>query len=109
VLMLTTAGPTCLAICEKPLERVAAAGMTRGFASEVLTAACSLPLTELVMTEPAMMPAESVARSAKVVPRPWLRRRESQVGDVLIGVSIGRSDLFRLLPAARSWGLRAKY
>jgi hypothetical protein len=56
------------------------------------------------MTEPAMMPAESVARSAKVVPRPWLRRRESQLGDVLVGVSIGRSDLFQLLPATLSSG-----
>ena len=28
--MFTTAGPTCLTICEKPLERATGEGMTRG-------------------------------------------------------------------------------
>ena len=69
VLMLTTAGPTCLTIWEKPLERVTGEGMTRGWASEVSTLACSLPLTLRVRTEPTRMPIESVARSVKVVVR----------------------------------------
>src|SRR5258708_6240522 len=63
-----------------------------------------MPLTEWVRTEPARMPTESVARRAKVVPRRWLRMRWSQLEDVLVGVSIGRSDLFRLLPVARTPG-----
>ena len=37
VLILTTAGPTCLTICEKPLESATGEGMTRGFASEEST------------------------------------------------------------------------
>ena len=32
--MLTTAGPTCLTICEKPFESAAGDGMTMGRASD---------------------------------------------------------------------------
>ena len=45
VLMLTTAGLTCLTICEKPFESEVGDGITRGFASVESTDCCSLPLT----------------------------------------------------------------
>ena len=85
VLMLTTAGPTCLAILEKSLDRVTGLGMMSGRASEESTV-CSLPLTVRVRTEPARMPSESVASRAKVVVRRWLRMRFEQCGRSVISV-----------------------
>ena len=54
-------------------------------------------MTERVRMEPARMPRESVARSAKVAVRRWLRRRARREGGVLrgvAGVSMGGADLF---------------
>ena len=66
VLMLTTAGPTFLAICEKPFESVTGEGIERGRASVELTCCCSsLPETLLVRTEPASRPIESAERMVK--------------------------------------------
>ncbi len=69
VLMLTTAGLTCLTIWAKPLERVTGLGMTMGRASELSTCCCSLPLTSRVRTEPARMPMVRVESRVKVAAR----------------------------------------
>ena len=57
---------------------------TSGLASEELTAACSLPLTLRVRTDPTRIPMESVARRANVVVRRRLRMRSNSVAESVI-------------------------
>ncbi len=99
VLMLTTAGPTSLTICEKPLDKVTGLGMISGRASEESTVCCSLPLTLRVSTEPANIPTERVPISTKVVVSrrlPETARRANSVFPefvLRVEVSIAKSDL----------------
>src|ERR1035438_2134980 len=94
VLMLTTAGPTCFAILEKSLERLTGFGTVSGRASEESTV-CSLPLTPRVIREPARMPTESVASSAKVAVRRWVRMRSKRSRGACFDVSIDDLILIR--------------
>ena len=73
VLMFTTAGPTCLTMAEKPLERVTGLGSTSGRASLESTPFCPA-LTLPVIMEPARTPMERAARMPKVVESRPLRR-----------------------------------
>src|SRR5487761_1336274 len=65
VLILTTAGPTSFAIWVKVVDRVTGLGTCNGFASELSTFD-SFPSTPWAMTDPIKMPADNVARIAKV-------------------------------------------
>ena len=64
-----------------------------GVCSNCTRIALSLPLTERVRMEPARMPAVSVASSAKVAVRRWLRRRSKRSRGACCGVSMDRSIL----------------
>ena len=63
VLMLTTLGSNCLAICENAFDSCCGEGTVSGVASLFCL---SLPLTPYEMTVPIRMPSESVARILNV-------------------------------------------
>src|SRR5579862_2922676 len=61
VLMLTTLGPSCLAICEKALESCCGEGTDSGVASDDEPLWPSLPFTPKETMVPIKMPSASVA------------------------------------------------